>query len=82
MKAIEVTGINDKGELLLDKPIATNQTGAVRVILLFSETEEINPTEWEKLAASNPVFDFLHDSEEDIYSLEDGKSLNEGLTAA
>jgi hypothetical protein len=79
MKVVEVTGkVNDKGELLLDQPIATNQTGTVRVIVLFPETEEIDETEWEKAAASNPAFIFLHDSEEDIYSLEDGKPLNEG----
>ena len=79
MKAVEVTGkVNDKGELLLDRPIATNQTGVVRVILLFPEAEEIDETEWEKAAASNPAFAFLHDAEEDIYSLEDGKTLNEG----
>jgi hypothetical protein len=79
MKAVEVTGrVNEKGELLLDKPIATSQTGIVRVILLFPEAEEIDETEWEKSAASNPAFAFLHDAEEDIYSLKDGKSVNEG----
>jgi hypothetical protein len=79
MKAVEVSGkVNDKGELLLDQPIATTQTGIVRVILLFPEAEEIDETEWQKGAASNPAFAFLDDAEEDIYSLEDGKPLNEG----
>jgi hypothetical protein len=32
----------------------------------------ITPTEWNKIAANNPSFAFLHDSEEDIYTLEDG----------
>lgn len=37
MKVVEVTGrVNDKGELLLDKPIVISQTGIVRVILLYS----------------------------------------------
>jgi hypothetical protein len=79
MKAVEVTGkVNEKGELLLDKPIVTSQTGIVRVILLFPEAEEIDESEWEKAAASNSAFAFLEDAEEDIYSLEDGKSVNEG----
>jgi hypothetical protein len=34
--------------------------------------------EWEKAAASNPAFAFLHDGKEDIYYEEDGKALNEG----
>ncbi len=32
----------------------------------------INSAEWNKIAANNPSFAFLHDSEEDIYTLEDG----------
>ncbi|MGD1809235.1 Z1 domain-containing protein [Dapis sp. BLCC M126] len=37
------------------------------------QTEEINEQEWLYAAATNPVFDFLKDPEEDIYTLKDGK---------
>ncbi|MBD2772923.1 hypothetical protein [Iningainema tapete] len=79
MKAIEVTGtVNEKGELHLEQPLFVAKSSRVRVILLFPETEEIDEQEWLKAAATNPVFAFLHDPEEDIYTLEDGKPLDEG----
>jgi hypothetical protein len=31
----------------------------------------------QEAAAQNPVFAFLHDSEEDIYTLEDGKAIDD-----
>lgn len=37
------------------------------------QDEEINEQEWLHAAATNPVFDFLKDPEEDIYTLTDGK---------
>ena len=37
------------------------------------ETDEINEQEWLHAAATNAIFDFLKDPEEDIYTLEDGK---------
>jgi hypothetical protein len=41
MKAIEVTGtIDDKGQLLLDRPLAAETPGRVRIILLFQEPAE------------------------------------------
>jgi hypothetical protein len=36
-------------------------------------------TEWLKAAACNPVFDFLKDPEEDIYSLEDGRPFHDDV---
>ena len=32
----------------------------------------ITPAQWNKIVSNNPSFAFLHDSEEDIYTLEDG----------
>ncbi|BAZ09817.1 hypothetical protein NIES4071_16300 [Calothrix sp. NIES-4071] len=79
MKALEVTGtVNEKGELLLDKPLTPTYKGRVRVIVLYPETEEISEHLWLKAAASNPVFAFLHNPEEDIYTLEDGMPVSEG----
>ncbi len=36
----------------------------------------ITPAEWNKIAANNPSFAFIHDSEEDIYTLEDGVAVS------
>jgi hypothetical protein len=46
----------------------------VRIIVLFPESaksDELSPNQWTKAVASNPSFAFLHDAEEDIYTLED-----------
>jgi hypothetical protein len=40
-------------------------------------TDEIDEQKWLKAAAGNPVFDFLKDPEEDIYTLADGKPFND-----
>jgi hypothetical protein len=41
MKAIEVTGtIDEKGQLLLDRPLIAETPGRVRIILLFQEPAE------------------------------------------
>ncbi|MEW5857743.1 MAG: hypothetical protein AB1861_10240 [Cyanobacteriota bacterium] len=41
MKAIEVTGTVDaQGKLFLDEPLGVNSPSRVRVIVLFSETDE------------------------------------------
>jgi hypothetical protein len=36
---------------------------------------DISENEWLRSVATNPVFDFLADDDEDVYSLSDGKSL-------
>ena len=48
----------------------------VRVIVLFPESEGLAENEWMQTAAQNEAFEFLHDSQEDIYTLDDGKPLN------
>lgn len=79
MKAVEVTGIvDDSGQLCLDQPLSVVGSKRVRIIVLFSEDEnDIEKSEWLKAAASNLVFDFLKDPEEDIYTIYDGKPLND-----
>ena len=36
---------------------------------------DISEKEWLQSVATNPVFDFLADADEDIYSMSDGKPL-------
>jgi hypothetical protein len=40
---------------------------------LWDEDDDFSETEWLQAASGNPAFDFLKDSEEDIYSENDGK---------
>jgi hypothetical protein len=75
MRSIERAGtISAQGELQLDEPLPQNQPGRVRIIVFSPESvesEEITPAQWDQAVASNPSFAFLHDAEEDIYTLEE-----------
>jgi hypothetical protein len=76
MRLIECTGtISAQGELQLDELLPLNQPSRVRIIVLFPESlesDDITPDQWSKAVASNPSFAFLHNAEEDIYTLENG----------
>jgi len=75
MRAIETTGIlNTQGQIQLDHPIPQEKARFVRVILLIPE-EELNEQTWLNAVSNNPSFAFLHDPEEDIYSLKDGQPI-------
>ena len=75
MKAIEVTGrIDKKGKLLLDKTLKLKDK-SVKIIILMEEEEQ----SWLSAVAKNPAFDFLKDEKEDIYSLSDGKPLDDSV---
>jgi hypothetical protein len=41
--------------------------------IIFNGDDEINEAEWLKAAVTNPAFDYLKDSAEDIYTLNGGK---------
>ena len=76
LTAIETTGtIEQDGKIVIDETFSVDAPTPVRVIVLFPENEDINESEWLKAATKNEAFDFLHDADEDIYSLEDGKPL-------
>ena len=45
------------------------------MIVLIDEEKDISEKEWLKAVYDNEVFDFLNDEAEDIYTLEDGKPL-------
>jgi hypothetical protein len=73
-KAIETTAtIDEKRRLVLDEPLPVSSPTKVRVIIFLPEDTEIQETEWLRAASANPVFDFLMDPEEDVYSLDDGR---------
>lgn len=77
LTAIETTGtINANHQIELDEDLPSNAPSRVRVIVLFDEDADIDEKKWLKAAPGNAVFDFLDDEGEDIYTLEDGKPLN------
>ena len=56
MKAIEVTGtIDETGQLLLDRPLAAETPGRVRIIVLFQEPAEETEGEIENDPDDTPV---------------------------
>ncbi|WP_158857128.1 hypothetical protein [Lunatibacter salilacus] len=76
MKAIETTGrINQDGGLLLDQPLVVR--GKLVKIIILIEEDENEVKEWISGISTNPAFDFLKDKLEDIYSITDGKPLND-----
>ena len=78
LTAIETTGtIEQNGKIVIDETFSVDAPTSVRVIVLFPEAEDVQDSEWMKAASNNEVFDFLNDAEEDIYSLTDGKPLEQ-----
>ncbi len=75
LTAIETTGtINANFQIELDEKLPSNAPNRVRVIVLFEEdSADIPEKEWLNASSGNVVFDFLNDETEDIYTLEDGK---------
>jgi hypothetical protein len=78
LTAIETTGrIEENGKIVIDETFSVNAPTNVRVIVLFPENDDINENQWLQMAAKNEAFDFLNDKEEYIYSLADGKALDQ-----
>lgn len=78
LTAIETTGIIERnGRIVIDETFSVNAPTFVRVIVLFPESDDLNESEWLQAASKNEVFDFLNDPDEDIYSLTDGKPLDQ-----
>jgi hypothetical protein len=75
MKAIEINSKTDKtGHLRINYKLDKSERN-VRVLILInddiSELDEENI--WLNSISTNPAFDFLSDSSEDIYSIKDGE---------
>lgn len=79
MKAIEISTKTDKrGHLKINYPLNKKECD-VRIIILVDEKEDDKDEEklWLNSISSNPVFDFLKDETEDIYSLTDGSAISD-----
>jgi hypothetical protein len=79
MKAIEIKSQTDKtGRLKLDYKLDKAEK-KVRILILFDE----NPNEddekklWMNSVSTNPAFEYLKDTDEDIYTVNDGEPFND-----
>lgn len=80
MTALELTGtIDEHQHLQLDDVLPFPGPARVRVIVLYSAEDEWDDMQWLQAAAQNPAFEFLHDPQEDIYSLEDGRPFHDEI---
>lgn len=73
---IETIGTINNSELILDEPLPVIDPARVKAIILLPHKSEPDEKEWLHAASNNQVFDFLKDSEEDIYTLTDGRPFN------
>jgi len=77
-KALEVVGtVDEQRRLHVDESLPIVGPRRVRLIVLIPEDTDIDEREWLRAAATNPAFDFLKESEEEIYTLADGKPFHE-----
>lgn len=77
MKAIEAVGtVEQERRVLLDEPLPPGVTGRVRVLIMAAENE-LSERDWMRAATQGGGLDFLSASEEDIYTLEDGKPFDD-----
>jgi len=77
-KAIETIGtIDARRQLVLDEPLPVVGPTRVRVIILLPEQADMDERDWLRAAAVSPAFDFLKEPQEDIYTLADGRPIDE-----
>ena len=78
MNAIETTGtVDEQHQLRLDAPLPIAGQRRVRVLILVPEPEDLEEAEWLEAAASNPAFDFLKETAENIYTSSDGRPFHD-----
>ena len=78
LSAIELNGtVISENQIQIDEPLPVDVSKRVRLILLYSSDDEIDEKEWLQAASKNSAFDLLNDPDEDIYTLEDGKPLED-----
>jgi hypothetical protein len=78
MKAIEINSKTDKnGDLKINYHLHVSDC-KVRVLLLIEEeTDQEEEKVWINAISKNPAYSFLNDPAEDIYSINDGKPLDD-----
>ncbi|MDZ7775275.1 MAG: hypothetical protein U5L09_06505 [Bacteroidales bacterium] len=78
MKAVEIKSKTDKnGNLKINFPLNKSDK-KVRILILMDDNPLSSDEElWLKTVSNNPVFDFLEDEAENVYTLSDGEPFND-----
>ena len=77
-RAIEMQGTMSNGRsIALDEFLPDLRSQRVKVIILFDGDAEIDEGTWLRAASENPVFDFLNEPAEDVYTLADGSPFHD-----
>ena len=78
MRAIEINSKTDKkGNLKIDSQL-NKINSTVKVLILYDDNADNDEEKiWMKSISTNPVFDFLNDDSEDIYSINDGEPFDD-----
>ena len=80
MTAIEMTGIVDeKNRLKLDGSLPFSGPKRVRVIILSTPEDDIDEATWLYAMSQNSAFSFLAEPDEDIYTLDDGRAVDDKI---
>ena len=70
MQALEIIGkIDEKGHIILSKPLEFRNKIVKIIMLIADDDDTIENEEWLAALSTNPIYDFLKDDEEDIYTL-------------
>ncbi len=69
--------VDEEDRLILDERLPLQAKARVRVLIFIPEEEDIPEDQWLQAASKNPVFSFLEEPEEDIYSLADGRPFHD-----
>ncbi len=78
LKAVEMTGtVDEQHQLKLDSALPIPSPTRVRVIVLYPLEDEWDEAEWLRAATRNPVFQYLKDAAEDIYTVTDGQPFHD-----
>ncbi len=73
-RAIETTGrVIDARHIETTIPIPVGQRVRLLIFLPSAADDEMAESEWMEAAIKNPIFDFLANPAEDIYTLDDGE---------
>ncbi len=78
MKAIEIFSKTDKnGHLKIDYKLNKAEKNVRVLILLEEEYPELEEKIWLNSISKNPAFDFLKDSAEDVYTINNGEPFDD-----
>jgi hypothetical protein len=79
MSVIEINSKTDSKGLLRFNYNLNKSNRRVRILIMVDDHKKSTDEEalWMQSIASNPAFDFLHDSLEDVYSITDGEPIDD-----